>query len=522
MLFSRDSAGASDCLSVVRDRSSRGAGVVVCGLFILITGVQSSAQVQFTDVTASSGITFMNHHEMMIAGVIAADITGDGYPEIFFNDEAGFNNELYINNGDGTFTEAGAAWGVRVPYETASALFLDWDNDGLNDLVMITSIGPNVGEVRLLRNMGDHFEAFGRSDAMVVRPFVGKHMTAFDYDGDGYLDLITSGGRCEGLDDQNLVMRNNKRGSFDIIRPFVAQTTGCSPWQEVAADLNEDGLMDVFTARDSGTLSRVYLQQVDGQMLDSGGDLGITDGPDMGVSITDYDMDGDQDIYVTDISTPNSGRNRLFQNQLIDTGVLGFVNVANQIGVANTGVGWGSSFFDYDNDGYLDLAVASMNEVSRLFHNRGDGTYEKVGEQIGFAPVGNAEGLITLDYDLDGDLDIVIANQMGNAQIYRNDGGDVAGGWIKVNLVDHSGDNVHGVGAKVRIVAGNRVLYHQTKTGMSYNSQEPYLLHFGLGAGVGQCNVEVEWPDGEVTVIESAPAEEVLTVVRGARTHFRK
>ena len=107
MLFSRDSAGASGCLSVVRGRSSRGAGVVVWGLFILVTGVQSSAQVQFTDVTTSSGITFMNHHEMMIAGVIATDITGDGY-----------------------------------------------------------------------------------------------------------LDLITSGGRCEGLDDQNLLMRNNKRGSL--------------------------------------------------------------------------------------------------------------------------------------------------------------------------------------------------------------------------------------------------------------------------------------------------------------------
>ena len=156
MLFSRDSAGASDCLSVVRGRSSRGAGVF-CGLFLLVTGAQSSAQVQFTDVTASSGITFMNHHEMMIAGVIAADITGDGYPELFFNDEAGFNNELYINNGDGKFTEAGADWGGRVPYETARALFVDGDNDGLNYLVMMTRIGPNAGEVRLLRKMGEYF-----------------------------------------------------------------------------------------------------------------------------------------------------------------------------------------------------------------------------------------------------------------------------------------------------------------------------------------------------------------------------
>jgi len=525
MSFSRFLAGVS-----VRDSGStcrvfKKSIQIASGIsIVLATGLSARAQVQFTDVTTASGIQFVNHHQSASAGVIAADITGDGFPELFFNDQVGFDNELYLNNGDGTFTEVGAQWGVRSRFNTPSALFVDWDNDGVLDFLMLQIVKQDVAASRILRNAGDHFEAFPRADRIPVRGLLGNQMTSFDYDGDGYLDLVTTGGRCDGLDDQNLILRNDQAGSFEILMPFMAQEPGCVPWQPVAADLDGDGLTDVFCARDFDATSRVYLHQLDGSMLDVGVDLGLKlpTAPDMGVAIADYDNDGDLDIYTTDITRNTQGGNRLFQNQLSDTGVFVLSEVARKVGVFDSGVGWGASFFDYDNDAHLDLAVSSMNEASRIFHNRGDATYDDVGAQLGFDPAGMAEGLVSVDFDMDGDLDVVIANQMGPAQVYRNDGGDRAGSWIKIRLIDDVGGDPFAVGSKIWIQAGDQTLFHQTKTGVSFNSQEPYLLHFGLGSGVGSCIVTVQWPDGEMSVGVVGATGEILTIRRSRGAPFHR
>jgi len=516
MLFSRDSAGASGCLSVLSGRAGRCSGFVVGGFVILMTGYQSSAQVQFTDVSASSGVDFVSHFATNSAGVIAADITGDGYPELFFNDTAGYHNALYLNNRDGTFTEVGTTWGVRSPNATKAGLFVDWDHDGLLDLVTSHRVSSGLTMVQILRNTGHHFESFGRARMTPIHARLGGQMTAFDYDGDGFIDLATTGGPCEGLDDQNYILRNDQSGSFEVLRPFISQQPGCAPWQSVAADIDGNGLIDLFGAQDFFNVSHLYLHHMDGSMVDVGIDMGINAGPDMGVAIADYDNDGDQDIYTTDITQRPPGNNQLLQNQLSETGTLGLIEIANQVGVGNSGVGWGASFFDYDNDGYLDLVVASSNERSRIFHNHGDGTFEDLGESIGFAPEGAAQGIIAVDYDMDGDLDIVIANKSGPAQVYRNDGGNSAGSWIKIRLIDNASPNHFAVGSKVTIQAGDQTLFHQTKTGVSFHSQEPYLLHFGLGANVGQCDIAVEWPDGRVSTIINAASDQVLSIVRPA------
>lgn len=317
MSFSRFLAGVC-----VRDSGStcrvyrKSIQIVSCMAIVFTAGLSTQAQIQFTDVTSASGIDFVNHHQSASAGVVAADITGDGYPELFFNDQVGFDNELYLNNRDGTFTEVGAQWGVRSRFNTPSALFVDWDNDGSLDLLMLQIVKPGYAALRILRNAGDHFEPFHRVDRIPVREFLGNQMTAFDYDGDGYLDLVTTGGGCSGLDDQNIVLRNDQAGSFEILMPFLAQEPECVPWQPVAADLDGDGLTDVFCARDFDATSRVYLHQPDGSMVDVGVDLGLKSptAPDMGVAIADYDNDGDLDIYTTDITRNNQGGNRLFQN----------------------------------------------------------------------------------------------------------------------------------------------------------------------------------------------------------------
>jgi len=482
-----------------------------CGALAFAHG-HLAAQVQFVDVTASTGIDFHNRHASARAGVCAVDLTGDGYPELFFNQAEGFDNQLYLNNGDGTFTDVSASWNVPGGVATSQAMFVDYDGDGLLDLALLQAFDEGVQALRLMKNTGGRFVDFPDARAVHAGEDVGYEMTAFHYDQDGRLDLFTTRGDCTTRRRHGTVYRNDGRGSFEILNPCWAETAECNSWQPVAADLNADGRSDLFVAQDSIAPSRLYVNQVDGSMIDVGKTLGIKAAPDMGVAIADYDNDGDQDIYTTDITLGSLGGNRLFQNQLTETGSLGLIDVGRRAGVHDTGTGWGASFFDSDNDGDLDLAVASWNKTSKLFRHRGDGNFDDVGESIGFAPEGRAIGLIAVDYDLDGDQDVIISNMNGRPQVYRNDGGN-SNAWVKVRLVDAIGADPYCLGATVYVSTEDRTRMREVRAATSMASQEPFLLHFGIGAH-DQCAVQVRWADGVLSNRVVALAGQTLTLRR--------
>lgn len=507
-------------------RPSRDGVVARVGQFsgLLLLGLAGSVghgQVSFVEVTADAGITFVNHGQgVNHAGVAAVDLTGDGYPELFFQDGYNGANHLYRNNRDGTFTEVGEAWGVRTAEFTIAPVFFDFDNDGRLDLALASKVNENEQRVRLLRNYGGVFVDISDACGLIQRWGISggvslKGLTSLDYNGDGFADLfVTYTSACSDLGSAGIVYRNLGNSTFALESPCVLLETGCSQWQAMASDLNLDGLLDVFGAEDFGTESHVFLNDGLGSLIDVGVPAGITgEAPDMGIGLADYDQDGDFDVYVTDITERGVGGNRLFRNELIPSGSLRFTNVAEQAGVKDTAVGWGATFFDYDNDGWLDLAVASSNRVSKLFRSRGNGTFEDVGASIGFAPVGGARGIAAVDFDLDGDLDVILGNVDGPAQVYRNDGGN-ARSWIRVALADRTGREPQATGAKITLFAPGIEQMRETRSAENFNSQEPFTLHFGMGTALVATNIRVEWPDGTVTNSPQARAGQTHRLVR--------
>lgn len=464
------------------------------------------AQVSFVDATGEAGITFVNHGlGINHAGVAAVDLDLDGYPELFFQDGYNGANHLYMNNRDGTFTEAGASWGVRTTEFTVAPVFFDFDNDGLLDLALASRVSEAEQRVRLLRNVGGRFVEVSDDAGLAERwgsptSTVLKSMTAFDYDGDGFADMFVSyAAPCLDLMNSGIVYHNRGDGTFELTRPCQLMSTGCAQWQAMAGDLDLDGLLDVFTAEDYFTESHVFLNDGRGSLIDVGVTVGITgNSPDMGIGMADYDNDGDFDVYVTDITDRGNGGNRLFRNEVLTLGRLEFTEVARDAGVYDTAVGWGATFFDYDNDGWLDLGVASSNRASKLFRNRADGGFDDVGAPLGFAPPAGARGMAAVDYDLDGDLDVILARLDGPAQLLRNDGG-AAAPWLKVRLHDRTGRDPEAMGAKVTVRTPGLDQIREVRSGANFNSQEPFELHFGLGNALKAMSVRVEWPDGAVT-----------------------
>lgn len=484
------------------------------------------ASVRFVEVTRQIGVTFVNHtdqpsNDSNHAGVAAVDLTGDGFPELFFQDGYEGENHLYVNNRDGTFTEAGEAWGVRTDELTVAPVFFDADGDGLLDLATASRVSPSVQRVRLLLNRGGWFEDVSASSGFGERFGEGavtslRGLTAFDHDGDGDTDLfVTQVGTCADLSRAGLVYENLGGGRFALTNPCEFAETGCHQWQAVATDLDMDGALDVFCAEDAGSVSRLLLNDGRGAFVDVGASVGrLGDATDMGLAIGDYDNDGDLDVYTTDLGLFDIGANRLFRNELIPTGDLAFTQVAREAGVRDSGIGWGATFVDYDNDGWLDLAVASADKPSKLFRSRADGTFEDIGASIGFAPVGRANGLIAVDYDGDGDLDLVVANVNGPAQVYRNEGGD-SGGAVVIRLRDRTRHDRWAIGARVSLERGDGAAQlREIRTGTSFNSQESFGAHFGVGSERGPFTAAVTWPGGAVTVSRGVLSGDRLVLTR--------
>ncbi|MCG3127547.1 MAG: hypothetical protein CHACPFDD_02409 [Phycisphaerae bacterium] len=471
----------------------------------------------FTNVTTQAGINFTNHAAINHSGVCAVDLTGDGYAELFFNDVAGFNNELYLNNGDGTFTEVGAAWGVRTPEITISQVFFDLDNDGRLDVALNSQNAGGENRVRLLRNVGGGFIDISDAAGLLERftELFFKGITAFDHDGDGFLDLFVGvAGECSTAAPGNLVYHNNGDGTMTLMLPCLPMSDGCINWQPLAADLNADGRTDVFVPEDTWTQSRVFINRLDGLLEDVGFNVGITKkAPDMGVVAWDYDNDGDLDVYTTDYTIQGMGGNRLFRSALSTGGGLMFTDVAKTAGVSDTGFSWGVTSLDYDNDRWLDLAVTNSAGASRLFRNRADGTFENVSSAAGFAPVGTASGLAAVDYDLDGDLDLILTNTGGPALLFRNDGGNAAN-WLRVRLADRTGHNPQAIGSRVTLTAGGVTQLRELTSGMSFYSQEDGSLLFGLGSAPHADVITVTWPDGSWNSASHVSPRQTIQFVR--------
>ncbi len=538
-------------------------------LIALIALTPSAAgQLQFTDITMESGVEYIQNQldspgmSIMSGGASAGDIDGDGWVDLFVT-RCGRSSIMFRNLG---INRAGEHLGFsRVtsrafpqgPLQTRlnGASFGDVDGDGDLDLL---ATGLHTGQHFLWINDGEgHFYEEGVARGLVLagaRQQKGFSSAFGDFDRDGYLDLyVTEWGH---LTDSNAPTPSNSRllrnrgdaapGYFTDVtdRAGVALESGTaqsadSSWTGVYsftprfADFNDDGWPDLAIVGDFGT-SRLFWNQRDGSFLDGTTDSGVGgDENGMGATIADFDRDGNLDWFITSIYDPfdnchrtscswGSTGNRLYLGQ----GNRSFDD-ATDSGVRNGGWGWGATEIDFDNDGWLDLAMTNgfefgeggtseqllqfEHDPTKLWRNRG-GTFRDVGFSLGIQDRRAGKGIVKFDFDRDGDQDLFITNTGDRPILYRNDGGNELA-WLQVDLRS-SGTNSRGIGARVRLwpEEGDAPLVREQSASSNYLSQNETLIHFGLGADERVRRLEVSWPSGRKSVVENLSARRRIRI----------
>jgi enediyne biosynthesis protein E4 len=450
----------------------------------------------FTDVTRKAGVGAEGLFGM---GVAVGDYDNDGFPDLFV---LGYGRcILYHNNGDGTFTDVTTKAGVgNLGRWGSSAAWFDCDNDGRLDLVIANYVdwspernfycgdrGPGMRSYchpddfhgqppTIYLNNGDGtFTDVSKSSGIGAKGGNGLGVVTFDYDNDGWQDIFIANDHMP-----NFLFHNNRDGTF----------------------------------REVGYLAGVAVS-ADGQ-FEAG----------MGTDAADITGDGRADLIVTHLDMQLA---RLYQNmgdQTFDDATL-----RSKIGYATFHIsGFGTRFMDYDNDGARDLFMAnghvldnieryhadtSYAEPKLMFRNKGRGIFENVSATLGpdFLLPRVSRGAAIADFDNDGDLDILVSNNGQAPQLLRNDGGN-ANHWLEILLIGTK-SNRDGVGARVKVSAGDLILYDQRKGGMSYQSAQDPRLHFGLGPHSIIDAIEIFWPSGSVTKLTTLPSDRIIAVKEG-------
>jgi len=440
-------------------------------------------------------------------GCAWGDYDSDGYPDLVVADALGRLNRLYHNNGDGTFSRVREGPIANDHGDSDAAVWADYDNDGDLDL-FVTNFDPP-------RDYFYRNEVNGVFTKVTQGPWVtdsGAGVSAAwgDYDNDGFVDLFVANSNNQN----NYLYRNNGDGTMSRINtgPVVSSdgsSHGCT-W----SDYDGDGDVDLFVACGHGEDEQQFLNNGDGSFTRvTTGHLVNSGGQGAGISCADYDNDGDLDVLVTGWGL---NENRLYRN---DGAVEPtFVGILGDVFANSDNAAWG----DYDNDGYLDLFIVNYGQDNFLFHNNGDGTFAQVSEGALVHDGVHSLSCAWADYDNDGDLDLFVANGIDAfgtnfppepGFLYRNDGG--TNNWLLLRLVGVT-SNRSAIGAKVRLLAtiGDKIFWQlrEVSGGDGYCSQNDLRVHFGLGDAITVESVRIEWPSGITQFLRGVAVNQLLTV----------
>ena len=550
-----------------------------CGLLVPLMGVASAPTVQFADVTQTARVDFKHENsatsnkylpETMGGGVALLDYDNDGRLDMFFTNGAKiddpapdgkrpdksdrkFWNRLYHQNGDGTFvdvTEKARLTGMPRNHYGMGAAVGDYDNDGFQDLYL-TGYGGNT----LYDNNGDGTFTDVTNNAGVAAGGWSASAGFFDYDNDGKLDLFVTryldwsfqnnrhcgekkpGYRAYCHPDNfdgvaNVLYHNNGDGTFTDVSSKAGIADPRGKGLGVAfADYDQDGFVDVYVANDS-VQSFLYHNNGNGTFTEVGLLAGVGFNEDgktfagMGVDFADYDNDGHPDVVVTDLSNE---RYRLFRQN----GDGSFRDVTNMSGVGAATLlfsGWGTRFFDYDNDGWKDLFVAQghvMDTIEKTAPNltylqpplllrNESGRFVRVFPGEVFRTDWAGRGAAFGDLDNDGDIDVVVANVGQKALVLRNDGGNHRN-WLGIRTVGKT-SNRDGIGCRVKVVSTSGLIQYVTvNTSASYLSASDKRLLVGLGDEPTARLVEIRWPSGVVQKFEHVKSRQTLVATEPAR-----
>lgn len=543
--------------------------LIVCALAISLVGSpwtngkqKTVKPVEFTDVTKAAGIKWgfttlapgiKYLIETMGGGGGFLDYNGDGLMDIYLvcysqtpqsDPNVKLKDVLYRNNGDGTFTDVTASAGINNSMLGMGLAVGDYNNDGWPD-IYITGYGAS----KLYRNNGNGTFTDVTKQSGVNNTRWGTSAAFFDYDNDGYLDLFVCNyldfdpsGKvaCDFFDGRpycylnkfkgspSVLYHNNRDGTFTDVseKAGIAAHVG-KGLGVIAFDYNNDCRMDIFQAND-GTPNFLFRNEGDGTFKEVAFESGCALDPNgdarggMGVDAEDLDGDGYPDLFVTNFSQQT---NAFWHNNGDGT----FNETTYELGLAKISIpmsGFGTRFFDYNNDGLVDLFVLNGHpfepiqkvfpettyaEPPFLFENNGK-TFSEVASQHGDVLKRSflGRGLAIADFDNDGDLDLLLMNAGQPPLLLRNDGGN-RNAWLGIKLVGTK-SNRDGIGAKVTVRAGSLNRTKQLAGGTSYCSASDPRLFFGLGNNRKVEIIEVKWPSGQVTTMKDPGINRYITI----------
>ncbi len=537
-------------------------------LLLMFVTIESSAQknnIVFTDITKKAGITFKytfgddsykNIIESSGSGITIFDYNNDGLMDLYLmngtylegiSDPDGkvyknSHNELYRNNGNGSFTEVSAVAGVGGHQWSMAAGAIDLDNDGYQDLYVL-NFGPNV----FYHNNGngtfkDITTSLGLSGPDKLNGFTkwSIGVSFWDFNIDGRLDAMVGNflafdpayvspsapnmmpSPTEYNGQASMLYEQQPDGKFvDVTKKNNLYYPDSKCMGLTVFDYNDDGNLDIFQANDhqlnflfrndNGIYKEVAVES--GVAANSQGKgTGSMHG-----SIGDVDGDGLIDILVSDLDY-----GALYKN--MGNGL--FVDITEESGVAAAMAGkssWGAQFFDYDNDGDLDIVAANgtaeelILQYPLLLENDGKGHFKNVGKDHGayFSTKRSGRSLAVWDFDNDGDLDIIISHldKNGTPVLLRNDAGN-SNHWLGLTLKGKNGP-ASAIGAKVTITYGGKKQVMVNQWATSYLSNNDPRIHFGLGQQKQIDLLEVNWSDGNKEVYKNIDCNRYITILEG-------
>jgi hypothetical protein len=450
----------------------------------------------FSDVTEQTGVGGSGYGQ----GIAVGDYDGDGFPDLYVTQYG--RSILYHNNRDGTFTDVTDKAGVAAPGWSSSAVWFDYDNDGRLDLFVCRFV-----DFDKLKNKPCEAGVHGKPGYCIPRLYDPMASRLFHNNGDGtFTDASKSSGIADHLG---------------------------KAWGAVAADLNNDGFMDLFVANDTSP-NFLFMNRGDGRFEENATPAGVAYSAEgrarsgMGVDAVDFNQDGWVDLFVANI---DHERYSIYQNNHDET----FDDKAGATGIGQATrmmSGWGLKFFDYDNDGLLDLFLANGNpddnieeitngqvtfrEPLMLFHNNGK-TFQNISPDSGpvFAKPISARGMAVGDFNNDGALDVLVSVNDGAPMLLKNNAG-TQNNWVGIKLVGKK-SNTDAIGARITYQAGDfRAARLKTGGGSYLSSHDPRVI-LGIGQRPKIDWVEIRWP-GPSTLTErftNLPVNRYTTLIEG-------